>query len=284
MVCRMNMGGLLGIFFWFLFLKLSTADSEFSDLEFKALVKQNVQLSTKLQTLQNDVKRRDDLLTELLERLIRQEKRMDELENVVKFKDNFCKQCESRLKDVETKSSAVSNEAIIRTNTNSSNRTPVIKDDKKISRKERLLASIIPRNAPSFDGIVAFYAQMSVIENSPSAHHTLIFDKVRTNVGNGYNGVTGIFTSPKEGIYVLNWVIRMYSAEHSTELMLNNDQLGATFLRAKQGDDGSVSGLAVAHLAKGDVVFVRVNSLYAGDGNVHADRNGWPSFSGWLLH
>lgn len=135
MVCRMNMGGLLGIFFWFLFLKLSTADSEFSDVEFKALVKQNVQLSTKLQTLQNDVKRRDDLLTELLERLIRQEKRMDELENVVKFKDNFCKQCESKLKDVETKSSAVSNEAIIRTNTNSSNRSPVIKDDKKITRK-----------------------------------------------------------------------------------------------------------------------------------------------------
>lgn len=131
MVCRMNMGGLLGIFFWFLFLKLSTADSEFSDLEFKALVKQNVQLSTKLQT----VKRRDDLITELLERLIRQEKRMDELENVVKFKDNFCKQCESRLKDFETKSSAVSNEAIIRTNTNSSNRTPAIKDDKKIGRK-----------------------------------------------------------------------------------------------------------------------------------------------------
>lgn len=52
---------------------------EFSDLE--SLVKQNVQLSTTLQTLQNDVKRRDDLINEFLERIIREEKRMDELEN-----------------------------------------------------------------------------------------------------------------------------------------------------------------------------------------------------------
>lgn len=129
------MAGLLENFFSFVFLKCSIDhdDSEFSDLE--SLVKQNVQLSTTLQTIQNDVKRRDDLINELLERIIRQEKRMDELENAVKFKDNFCKQCESRLEDFETKSSAVSNEAIIRTNTNSSNSTPVIKDDKKISRK-----------------------------------------------------------------------------------------------------------------------------------------------------
>lgn len=52
----MNMGGLLGIFFWFVFLKFSTADSDFSDLDFESLIKQNVQLSTSLQTLQNDVK------------------------------------------------------------------------------------------------------------------------------------------------------------------------------------------------------------------------------------
>lgn len=146
------------------------------------------------------------------------------------------------------------------------------------------MASIFPRNTPSFDGIVAFYAQMTSAELSPSAHHTLIFDKIRTNVENGYNGVTGIFTAPKEGIDVLNWVIRMYSAEHSTELMLSNDQLGATFLRALQDDDSSVGGLAVAHVAKGDVVFVRVHSLLAGYSNIFSNSHGKPSFSGWLLH
>lgn len=57
MVCRINMAGFLENFFSFVFLKFSIDDSEFSDL--KSLFKQNVQLSTTLQTLQNDVKRRN---------------------------------------------------------------------------------------------------------------------------------------------------------------------------------------------------------------------------------
>lgn len=72
MVCRINMAGFLENFFSIVFLKFSIDDSEFSDL--KSLFKQNVQLSTTLQTLQNDVKRRDDLINEFLER-IRQENR-----------------------------------------------------------------------------------------------------------------------------------------------------------------------------------------------------------------
>lgn len=79
MVCRINMAGFLENFFSFVFLKFAIDDSEFSDL--KSLFKQNVQLSTTLQTLQNDVKRRDDLINEFLERIIRQGKQMDELEN-----------------------------------------------------------------------------------------------------------------------------------------------------------------------------------------------------------
>lgn len=113
-----------------------------------------------------------------------------------------------------------------------------------------------------------------------------IFDRTRTNVGYGYNSNTGYFTAPREEICVFTWFIRMVGAEHSTELMINNDSFGATFLRAKNGDDGSVSGTVVAHVKKGDMVFVRINSsfFYAGDGNIHSDILGWPSFSGWLLH
>jgi hypothetical protein len=125
---------------------------------------------------------------------------------------------------------------------------------------------------------------MSQAEPNPGGHHTLIFDKVRTNVGHGYNGVTGIFTAPHEGIYVLNWVIRIVNAEHSTELLINNDVFAVTFLRAKNGDDGLVSGTAVAHVGKGDVVFVRTRPEYPGDGAVYSDANGISMFSGWLLH
>lgn len=76
----------------------------------------------------------------------------------------------------------------------------------------------------------------------------------------------------------------MVTAEHSTELLINDNIFGATFLRAKNGDDGSVSGTVVAHVTRGDVVFVRTHSSYAGDGNIHSNVHGQPSFSGWLLH
>ncbi|VDI32257.1 Hypothetical predicted protein [Mytilus galloprovincialis] len=149
------------------------------------------------------------------------------------------------------------------------------------SRKERLL---LPQDNTASDGLVAFYSYMSNPENNPSAHHTLIYDVSVTNVGNGYNHVTGIFTAPTSGVYVFIWVTRIAYGEHPTQLMINNTVYGVTFLRAKNGDDGSVSGTVVANVTKGDSVFVRVHSSYAGDGSIHSNEHGRPSFSGWLLH
>lgn len=124
---------------------------------------------------------------------------------------------------------------------------------------------------------------MSASEKSPSTHHTLVFDVAKTNVGNGYNHFTGVFTAPRDGIYVFVWVIRMHVAEHSTELMIDSDVYGATFLRAKSNDDGSVSGTVVAEVSSGQSVYVRIHSTYAGDGDVLSNVHGQPSFSGWLL-
>ncbi|CAG2204922.1 C1QL [Mytilus edulis] len=141
-----------------------------------------------------------------------------------------------------------------------------------------------PDNTAS-DGLVAFYAYMSNNENNPSAHHTLIYDVSVTNVGSGYNHVTGIFTAPTSGVYVFIWVTRVYNGEHPTELMINTAVYGVTFLRAKgSSNDGSVSGTVVANVTKGDSVFVRVHSTYPGDGYIASNEHGHPSFSGWLLH
>ncbi|CAG2251203.1 C1QL [Mytilus edulis] len=149
-----------------------------------------------------------------------------------------------------------------------------------ISRKERFIVS---QDNIASDGLVAFYSYMSHPEINPSAHLTLIYDVSVTNVGNGYNHVTGIFTVPTSGVYVFIWVTRVYFGEHPTQLMINNAVYGVTFLRARDGGDGSVSGTVVASVTKGDSVFVRVHSSYAGDGYIHSNEHGWPSFSGWLL-
>ncbi|CAG2197104.1 C1QL [Mytilus edulis] len=142
---------------------------------------------------------------------------------------------------------------------------------------------LLPQDNIVSDGLVAFYAYMFNPENNPSVHLTLIYDVSVTNVGNGYNHVTGIFTAPTSGVYVFIWVTRVSSGEHPTQLMINNSVYGVIFLRAKNGDDGSVSGTVVAYVTKGDSVFVRVHSTYAGDGQINSNEHGRPSFSGWLL-
>ena len=56
---------------------------------------------------------------------------------------------------------------------------------------------------------VAFYAYMSKTEASPSLHHTLLFDMVKTNVGGAYNPFTGVFTVPYDGIYAFSYTIHV---------------------------------------------------------------------------
>ncbi|VDI52610.1 Hypothetical predicted protein [Mytilus galloprovincialis] len=99
--------------------------------------------------------------------------------------------------------------------------------------------------------VIAFHAFMSK-DVHPGAGRRLVFDLTKTNQGKGYNGHTGVFTCPKTGMYVFVWVVRIYAGEHSTELMIHGSVHGSTFLRAKNGDDGSVSGTVVVHVSKGD--------------------------------
>ncbi|KAK3096505.1 hypothetical protein FSP39_000813 [Pinctada imbricata] len=155
-----------------------------------------------------------------------------------------------------------------------------------VNRLERFLTESpsLPRTNRSDSDVIAFYAIMSQSEVNPGAHHTLIFDDAKTNEGGAYSPNTGIFIAPRNGFYVFIWNIRMFTAEHSTELIVNKDVYGATFLRSKNGDDGSVTGTVVVHLSQGDDVFVRTHSAYAGDGDILSNIHGQPSFSGWKLN
>ncbi|XP_071153663.1 complement C1q-like protein 4 [Mytilus edulis] len=130
--------------------------------------------------------------------------------------------------------------------------------------------------------IIAFYAYISK-DLYPGAGRRLVFDVTKTNQGKGYNSHTGVFTCPQTGIYVFVWVIRMHLSEHSTELMINGSVYGSTYLYAKNSVDGSVSGTVVAHVSKGDTVYVRNNLARAGVGMIASDKDGKSTFSGWIL-
>ncbi|XP_062581473.1 uncharacterized protein LOC134243252 [Saccostrea cucullata] len=148
-------------------------------------------------------------------------------------------------------------------------------------RKERLLAPVT--TTASLGNIVAFYAYLSKDVRSPGPNHILTFDNVITNTGNAYHSHAGTFIVPRSGLYVLTWTIRIYGANyHSTELMVNNNAVGSTYLIPANIIDGSVTGTVVVHVDQGDDVLVRTRDSY-NVGNIMSDLVGRSSFAGWSL-
>ncbi|XP_076113688.1 complement C1q-like protein 3 [Mytilus galloprovincialis] len=143
--------------------------------------------------------------------------------------------------------------------------------------------SISHETPDSKSRVIAFYAFMSKSITNPSIGRRLVFDVVKTNQGGGYNNHTGVFTCPKTGIYVFVWVVRLYSGHHSFELMINNSVYGTNHLR-NTNLDSSVSSTVVAHVSEGDSVYVRIHISFNGSGLLLSDKNGRPTFSGWLLN
>lgn len=118
--------------------------------------------------------------------------------------------------------------------------------------------------------------------SSPSAFHTLVFDKTITNSGYGYHNASGIFIVPKTGLYVFTWTIQLNkNAYHSTELVVSNAIQGAAFLSVSQLE-GSVSGTAIVHANLGDDAFVRTKSTYNA-GDIYSSAIGRTFFAGWRL-
>ena len=128
----------------------------------------------------------------------------------------------------------------------------------------------------------AFYVHLTHSEKNLSPHHVLVYDYVGTNVGNGYNKFTGVFSVPKTGTYVFLWKVRMRSGVSVTELVVNNSPMTAIEV------DGGLNffastGFAVVEVTTGDVVFVRTHSTLTDKGLIWTDDYGRTSFAGWAI-
>lgn len=121
---------------------------------------------------------------------------------------------------------------------------------------------------------------------------TIVFDKVITSIGSGYNNLTGIFVAPMSGIYVFSCSLMDHSGEHLTsgqehgsamlhaEIVKNGTVLGRVFAHAETShrDQGSVT--VVSYVNQGEQVWVRNidnNDLGLG-GELYS------VFSGYLLY
>ena len=131
---------------------------------------------------------------------------------------------------------------------------------------------------------IAFHASLSSVIRGTTNGQTIVFDQVDTNLGGGYNGITGVFTAPLAGTYVFSLTFFMYySSQYVSSgylyIMQNNVQSIRVRLQLDSNvNENSASGTTVLSLNKGDQVNVQVSSA-----NMVINNRKFSFFSGFLL-
>ncbi|CAC5380966.1 C1QL [Mytilus coruscus] len=129
--------------------------------------------------------------------------------------------------------------------------------------------------------MVGFLAKSLKDKKNVNSGSTVIFDKVVTNTGSGYDASTGQFVAPYEGLYYFTWTtLTYYSKYFSTQLMHNGNIIAANFPDGRGISSGHVSATqsVLLHLAAKDKVCIKTN----GTGH-HMYGNKWSTFSGFKI-
>ena len=124
---------------------------------------------------------------------------------------------------------------------------------------------------------------MSKNEVNTGPHHTLIFDHIETNIGNGYNGNTGIFIAPLNGVYMFFYTtFGTHPSYMSIEITVNSVARGVIFVdnQAAPSVYTGYTGVAVFVLNQGDDCFIRTHSTYSSTGSIRSDNLMRTCFSG----
>ncbi|KAK3105015.1 hypothetical protein FSP39_015215, partial [Pinctada imbricata] len=139
------------------------------------------------------------------------------------------------------------------------------------------------RSSRSSDDVsVAFYVYMSTTMTNIGGHHTLVFDAVKLNIGNGYHPISGTFIVPIRGVYVFSLSVRVIDGSyHSLELVRNGYVVGAVY--ASAGNPASSTSATTIQVEEGDELFVRTKMDY-NNGTIYSNEYGYTSFAGWKLN
>ncbi|XP_056016173.1 heavy metal-binding protein HIP-like [Ostrea edulis] len=131
------------------------------------------------------------------------------------------------------------------------------------------------------DRVVAFHARMSSSLQNLGRSAVVVFGKVILNSGSAFDGNTGIFTAPTDGIYSFTWTILTKPGSYfNTQIVINGKLVGYNNADGKSGSSHqeSSSTTAVIRMKKKDKVWIRI---YGREGKyAYAD---WSSFSGFQL-
>lgn len=144
----------------------------------------------------------------------------------------------------------------------------------------RLLSANIPVQSSS----VAFYAQLTIPKKNIGQHHSIVFDRIITNVGNEYNKHTGVFTATQNGIYAITFTLFLERSSYfGVDIFKSSEIVSEIFTDHRGPSFCGTTPVSVITLNAGDTVFVRTSSNYVVHGNVFADEYIRSSFGGWKI-
>nr|XP_022290583.1 complement C1q-like protein 4 [Crassostrea virginica] len=112
---------------------------------------------------------------------------------------------------------------------------------------------------------------------------TLVFPHIITNVGGGYNGRTGVFTTPRDGVYVFFCKITIPANSDGMrfEFILNGSAKTHHLVYGNSTNPyGTSSNSIVLKLTHGDRVWIK---MWYGGKHYGYGAGGDQTFSGYLL-
>ncbi|XP_048762395.2 uncharacterized protein LOC125670973 [Ostrea edulis] len=260
---------------WYLLFMDTTA--EFTEETLRVVLKEVNELRLVVMDLKNLIIQQDERITGLVAAQIQDRDKIKKLESDYRT-SRFCGNHSVKAADVPPTNElkvARSSDSIL----------PMVSDADETFKDDDTAQLLTSPKTRQIRGIVAFYAYMSS-DLQPGIHHTIPFDVVKTNDGNGYHHSSGVFIAPVSGVYVFTWTIRMtLESEHSTELVVNDVVYGAIFMRTHTPEDQNVSGTVVVHVNQNDDVYIRTHVSYPYNaGNIRSDQYSRTSFAGWKLN
>ena len=120
-------------------------------------------------------------------------------------------------------------------------------------------------------GVIAFFAETTVEKLTLRPEETLIFGKILTNHGDGYDPNSGIFTAPEAGVFVISTSVSS-NQPLNLELIVDDKSIAEITVGASE----RIFRQWVLDLNEGSTVYVRARYF-------RVDVLGHISFSGWRI-